>query len=230
MRYRRRNELPDPAEAREPRQRLLEPIERVSEVLFGLIMVLTFTGSLSAAESGRAEVKTMLIGALGCNIAWGLIDAIMYLMDRMAERASKLRTVAAIRQARTDAEAVKVIVEALPPVVASALDSGELKKIQAELLRMPETSMQARLEAADWLAAIAVFLFVFASTMPVIVPFLFLDDAVVALRISNAIAVTMMFVLGYIFGQLSGYRPLVSATAMVLVGSVVVTLTIALGG
>ena len=61
-------------------KRVLEPIERISEVLFGLIMVLTFTGSLSAAELGRAEVRVMLIGALGCNLAWGLIDGIMYLM------------------------------------------------------------------------------------------------------------------------------------------------------
>jgi hypothetical protein len=32
-------------------------------------MVLTFTGSLSVAEAGREDVRTMLIGALGCNIA-----------------------------------------------------------------------------------------------------------------------------------------------------------------
>jgi hypothetical protein len=36
-------------------------------VLFGLIMVLTFTGTLSAASQGRTEVRTMLIGAIGCN-------------------------------------------------------------------------------------------------------------------------------------------------------------------
>ena len=63
----------------EPSKRLLDPIDRVSEVLFGLIMVLTFTGSLSVAESGREDVRTMLIGALGCNIAWGVIDAMLYL-------------------------------------------------------------------------------------------------------------------------------------------------------
>ena len=51
-------------------RRVLEPIDRVSEVLFGLIMVLTFTGSLSVAEAGRDDVRTMLIGALGCNLAW----------------------------------------------------------------------------------------------------------------------------------------------------------------
>ena len=64
---------------------VLEPVERLSEVLFGLIMVLTFTGSLSVAEAGREDVRTMLAGALGCNLAWGMIDAVFYLMGCLAE-------------------------------------------------------------------------------------------------------------------------------------------------
>ena len=67
-------------------KRVLEPIDRVSEVLFGLIMVLTFTGSLSVAEAGRDDVRTMLIGALGCNLAWGIIDGVLYLMGCLAEK------------------------------------------------------------------------------------------------------------------------------------------------
>jgi len=46
-------------------RRVLDPMDRVSEVLFGLIMVLTFTGSLSVAQAGRTEVRTMLLGTLG---------------------------------------------------------------------------------------------------------------------------------------------------------------------
>ena len=222
--------MTDAAEATNRSRRVLEPIERVSEVLFGLIMVLTFTGSLSAAESGRAEVRTMLIGALGCNLAWGLIDAIMYLMDCLAARASSVRIVTAVRKAPTDELAADVIRGALPPVVASSLDDTELKKIRAELLKVPETSLRIKLEPVDWIGALAVFLLVFFSTIPVILPFLFMQDALVALRISNAIAVTMMLVLGYTFGKLSGYNPWIMAGSMVLVGSVVVALTIALGG
>ena len=81
-------------------KRVLEPIDRISEVLFGLIMVLTFTGSLSVAESGRSEVRTMLIAALGCNLAWGFIDALFYLMGCLSERANNLRTWQAVRQAQ----------------------------------------------------------------------------------------------------------------------------------
>ena len=58
-------------------RRVLEPIERLAEGLCGGIMVLTWTGSLSVAEAGREDVRTRLIGTLGCNLAWGIIDAIM---------------------------------------------------------------------------------------------------------------------------------------------------------
>ncbi len=58
----------------------LSPVDRVSGVIFGLIMALTFTGTLSVATADRNEVRSMLIGALGCNTAWGLVDAVMYLL------------------------------------------------------------------------------------------------------------------------------------------------------
>jgi hypothetical protein len=59
----------------------LDPIDRISEVLFGLIMVLSFTGSISVVSDGRAEISELLWAALGCNLAWGIIDAVFYLMS-----------------------------------------------------------------------------------------------------------------------------------------------------
>ena len=56
----------------EIRRRVLDPVDRASEILFGLIMVLTFTVSLNVTEAGRSDVRAMLVGALGCNLAWGL--------------------------------------------------------------------------------------------------------------------------------------------------------------
>ena len=75
----------------------LEPVERIAEVLFGLIMALTFTGSLSIAEAGREDVRTMLVGALGCNLAWGIIDAVFYLMNRLAEIRTGQMTLRSVR-------------------------------------------------------------------------------------------------------------------------------------
>ena len=82
-------------------KRVLDPIDRVSEVLFGLIMVLTFTGSLSVADAGRDDVREMLIGALGCNVAWGIIDAMLYLMGTLAEKGRGIITLQAVQEPPT---------------------------------------------------------------------------------------------------------------------------------
>src|SRR5438067_13782649 len=105
-------------------RRVLEPIDRISEVLFGLIMVLTFTGSLSIAAAGRDDVRTMLIGALGCNLAWGVIDGALYLMGCLAEKGRGLLTFRAVRKATDAKEAQRLIAEGLPSVVAGVLHAA----------------------------------------------------------------------------------------------------------
>src|SRR4029453_16281689 len=112
-----------------PSKRVLDPIDRVSEVLFGLIMVLTFTGALSVAEAGREDVRTMLIGALGCNLAWGIIDGVLYLMGCLAEKGRGLLAFRAVRKATDPKEAQRRIADALPSVVASVLKPAELEAV-----------------------------------------------------------------------------------------------------
>jgi VIT1/CCC1 family predicted Fe2+/Mn2+ transporter len=216
--------------AEQSSKRALEPIERISEVLFGLIMVLTFTGSLSVAEAGRSEIRTMLIGALGCNLAWGLIDGIMYLMGCFSDRAERIRTLLAVRKAATPEAAHRVIAAALPPALASALQPTELERMRLHLNRLPEPPARARLQKQDWRGALAVFLLVSLSTLPVVLPFLFMHEALRALRVSNGIAMGMLFLTGFAFGRCAGYRPWAMGVAMIVLGGALVAVTIALGG
>jgi hypothetical protein len=209
---------------------VLEPIDRVSEVLFGLIMVLTFTGSLSVAEVGRDDVRTMLIGALGCNLAWGIIDGILYLMGCLAERGRGLLALRAARTA-TDPEEVKnLVLNSLPPAIASIMAPAELETISRRLKELPEPPAHARLERNDWMGGLGVFLLVFLCTFPVVIPFIFMHSAVPALRVSNVIAIVMLFLTGYAFGGLSGYRSWLFGISMVVLGMILVGMTIALGG
>src|SRR6188474_321274 len=127
-------------------KRVLEPSDRIAEVLFGLIMVLTFTGSLSVAEADRAEVKTMLIGALGCNIVWGIIDGVLYLMGCLAEKGRSLMIFRAVRQTTDPQQAQRLIANALPSVVASVLQPEELAAIDQRLKQLPESPARAHLD------------------------------------------------------------------------------------
>jgi len=211
-------------------QRVLQPSERIAEVLFGLIMVLTFTGALSVAEADRAEVRTMLIGALGCNIAWGIIDSVLYLMGCLAEKGRDLMIFRAVRKATDPQQAQRLIADALPSVVASVLQPAESEALRQRLLQLPEPPDRARLKKDDWLGAVGVFLLVFLSTFPVAIPFLFMHSVGPALRLSNGIAILMLFLTGYAYGKCVERRPWLTGLAMVAIGSVLVGLTMALGG
>lgn len=219
-----------PVQQIERSKRVLEPIERISEVIFGVIMVLTFTGSLSVAESGRESVRTMLIGALGCNFAWGVIDGVLYLMGSLVEKARDLVTYRRLCRT-TDADAArKLVSDALPPIIASVVEPGELEAMRMRLMQLPVPPTRARLHKHDFLGAIGVFLLVFLSTLPVALPFILMNDSSLALRVSNAIAVAMLFLLGYAFGRSAGHSPWLLGFFMVVVGVILVAMTTAMGG
>lgn len=209
---------------------MLEPHERIAEVLFGLIMVLTFTGSISVVEAGREDIRTMLIAALGCNIAWGVIDGVLYVLGALAERGRELATYRALRETADPARAQALIAGALPSALAAVVEPAEFQAIHERLRAAEEPPSRVRLTTSDVLGAFAVFLIVFLTTFPVAVPFLLMTSATAALRVSNAIAVIMLFIAGYAFGRLVGMRAWVIGGVMVLLGVVLVALTIRLGG
>jgi VIT1/CCC1 family predicted Fe2+/Mn2+ transporter len=210
--------------------RVLEPSERIAEVLFGLIMVLTFTGSLSVAEAGHDDVRAMLIGALGCNIAWGIIDGLLYLMGCLGERSRSLAVYQGVHGASDPVQARQSIADALPSVIASVLEPTDLERMRERLQGLPKPPGRARLSGSDWRGALGVCLLVVLSTFPVAVPFIVMENATRALRASNAIAVVMLFVAGLAYGRAVNWHPWVVGVAMVALGSALVALTMALGG
>jgi hypothetical protein len=165
---------------------ILSPVDRVSEIIFGLIMALTFTGTLAVYEADRAEVRGMLIGALGCNIAWGMVDAVMFVLANLAERGREM---------------------------------GRDK-----------SNARLSITGRDLKGAVGVFLLVFLSTIPVALPFVFVQEAHRALRLSNAVALVMLFACGWVLGNHAGGRKWAGAILMLGVGLVLVWATIALGG
>jgi hypothetical protein len=211
-------------------KRLLDPMERISEVLFALIMVLTFTCSFSAAEAGRDDVRAMLMGALGCNLAWGIIDAVFYLMDCFSSRGRAILNLGALQRVTSPSEGHRIISQALPPVLVSVLSSSDLETLRQRLNLVRDIPKRPFVSGREWLGAIGVFLVVVLSTLPVIAPFALINDARVALRTSNAIAVIMLLLAGYAFGRYAGQRPWRMAVVMVLVGAAMVGIAICLGG
>lgn len=218
-----------PKENSNTRKRLLDPIERSSEVLFGLIMVLTFTGSLRASGLDQDSVNSMLVGALGCNLAWGIIDSVFYLMATLSQRGHNLMLLREVQNANPE-RGRALINDAMSEDLAAVLTDAEVESVRARLLQLPRKHIRAHLLGSDYLAAAGVFLLVFLATLPVVLPFVFMRDTQHALRISNLIAVIMLFVTGCAYGKFAGDRPWKTGLVMVIIGLAMVALTIALGG
>ena len=210
--------------------RVLEPVERLSEILFGLIMALTITGAVSVVTADRFEVRTMLFAALGCNLAWGIIDAGMYLMARLGDRGRNAVLARAVRATTDHEEAHRIIADELPPLLAPAFKPAQLELVREKINQMSAFDVRPRLTGRDWRGAFGVCILVILSTFPIVIPFIVIQDTRLALRISNVLAVALLFLCGFLFGRHAGLHPWIAGLIMVAVGVVLVSIAIALGG
>lgn len=210
--------------------RLINPIDRISEIIFGVIMALTFTCSVSVIETDKAEVKELLLGAITCNIAWGLVDAVIFLIMTMIEEGRGLTVYKFVRKSKQKEKSIRFIKDALPPVIASVMSTDEIENIRNKLLKLPEPPAVRHLSWIDYKTAIGIFLLVFISTFPVAIPFLFINNLQAALRTSNFIAILIMFISGFILGRYAGRNRYLVGAMMSIIGIILVVITILLGG
>lgn len=210
--------------------KVLSPIDRVSEVLFGVIMALTFTCTFKVARADEATVREMLFAALGCNVVWGLVDGVFFIIMGMTIKRRGLSILHYIKQNPDPGKAIKYISNELPPAVASVLTGEQLEHIRTELMKMPPLPKRVGIKIEDLKAAFGIFLLVFLSTIPIALPFLVFDNAQLALRISNLIAIVLMFICGARLGVYASRNPWTAGLLVSFVGIALVLLAIYLGG
>jgi len=209
---------------------VLEPIERISELLGGVVMVLTYTNLLDVDASDDNAVHTMLMGALGCNFVWGIIDAVMYLMGCAAAKAKGLIALRSVRNTTDAQEAQRLIAGGLPSAITAILQPAELESMHQRLKQLPEPPRHLPLPKEDWLGALAIVLLVFISTFPVAIPFMLMHSVAPALLVSNGIGLVLLFWLGYAYGRCTEHNPWFRGVVMVIVGAVMVALCAEFGG
>jgi VIT1/CCC1 family predicted Fe2+/Mn2+ transporter len=210
----------------------IDPGERLGELLFGLIMVLSFTLGAGIELAGdREATRELLIAALGCNLAWGVIDAALLLMNRLSERGRVYRLVKSIQTSSRE-HALSLVAseldERIPAMVGSDLRAALADDLFGRL-RGAETP-RTRISADDVRAGFAVFLLVFLTALPAIVPFLVLRNAQIAMRASNAVLIGLLFVAGWRWAGYTGANRWRTGLFMLLLGVSLVVIAIALGG
>lgn len=216
-----------PEEARSTLDAVLDPVERATEVIFGVLMALSITGTHSVV-SARHETREMLLTALGCNLAWGFCDGAMYLLATATEKARRRTLLRRVREATDPAAGRRLVAEAYDDRIPGGISEPTLERLRARLADLP-LSVTA-LDRRDLAGALGVFALVVLATFPVTLPFLFIDEGVLALRISNLAALVTLFANGQLLGRYAGGRPWLFGLGVTAIGVLLVGVVIALGG
>ena len=212
----------------------LDPGSRMGEILFGLIMTLTFTlgAGMVIEEEGREGVREMLIAILGCNLAWGVIDGIFYVLGQMFERGRMLRLRLKVRTAGSTDDARALVAGELDELISRVTEEEQRRSLYDTIVQRvrAEPLPFNRLRKDDVLGGLAAGWLVFACSFPAVLPFFFLDEPRLAVRVSNILLLLLLFLVGYRFARDTMAKPWLTGTVFLLVGVVLVAATIALGG
>jgi hypothetical protein len=214
-------------------ERHLDPGSRLGEILFGLIMVLTVTlaAGFNVAE-GRRGVRQLLLAAIGSNVAWGIIDATMYIMNCMIVRRGKIRLVEAVQRASDPEAALLLVKDRIEPELQEMLAPEKAEAFRRSVLKHIAGAKISKniLTKEDFYGALASFWLVFVSCLPAALPFLIFSQPAIALRVSNLLLIAGLFYVGQKWADYAGRNRLLIGSAMVAVGLALVGVAILLGG
>jgi hypothetical protein len=215
-------------------EKYLDPATSLGEVLFGLIMTLTFTlgAGLIIDEEGREGARQLLIATIGCNIAWGVIDGALYLAGQLFDRGRIRKVKVVVRDAVSESAAGAIVAAEFDPLLRQVTTEAERDDLYSRVARnirlQPDHSNQ--ITKQDLMGALASFWLVFAASFPAAIPFMLIDDAHMALRVSNAVLIGLLFVTGHRWARYTLGQPWAVGFCFLTGGLAMVWTAIALGG
>jgi len=197
-------------------------------------MTLTFTlgAGLVIQEEGREGARAMLIGILGCNLAWGVIDGVLYVLGRVFERGRLRRVGYDVRATTTTDEARRLVASELDDLLEPVTESVERDRLYASIVARLQVAVPGpnRVRRDDVMGGLASGWLVFACSFPAVLPFLLLDEPHLALRVSNAILLALLFLVGYRHARHTLAKPWLAGLVFLLAGLFLVAIAIRLGG
>jgi len=231
---------------RPPRQEgfighLLDPIDRLAETIFSVLILLTFTFAYRVFRLGLDPytpippdyLLDLALAALGAAIAWGLIDGVIYALLSVLERGEKHRFLANVQAAATEEEGIAAVAEELDYVLEPITGSDQRRQLYVDVLDHLRNS-QAKpvtLTRDDLLGGLGSALVAVLAVLPSLVPLvLFRDTYWLALRASNLVSFAVLFYTGYQWGRYSGANPWKMGLMLVAVGAVLALIAISMGG
>lgn len=216
--------------------RYLDPTDRLPEVVLGLILVVGVTGTLRVGISqGQFSIVDLFLTALGVNIAWGIVDAVMYATDSYFSRHRNASISEGLRKDPNNVRAREALENDLDGTIIHNLNKGDRERIRAILVNalpdVPDRRAFFKDFGDDLKGAFWIFAVVFVSMFPLLIPFVvFQHDPLLALNISTLITLVMLFGIGVVWAGYAGISRLKPGIGFLIIGTIITLVTYLLGG
>ncbi len=208
----------------------LDPIDRLSETLFALMILISVTLAVrigmftsEPAAPTAEDVSRLLFAIFSVIVGWGAIDGVMYVLFCVFDRGEKQRLLMRIQSAATTAEAIEAIAEKLDPILEPITFAARRAALYEDVLAHLHDShaKPVRVRRDDVIGGIGCVLVAVISVLPSLVPFLlFPGDFRLALRLSILISFGMLFAAGWGYGHYSRMTPWKTGLTMMAAGGV----------
>jgi VIT1/CCC1 family predicted Fe2+/Mn2+ transporter len=205
--------------------------DTMAEMIFGLIMALGVTAAIRIGTDDLSR-RELFVSVAGCNLAWGIVDGVVLVLMRLFERGRMARMVLQARAAPDEEKAFAIILDELPPEIQRLLTADDRANLKALALGLLARANPRRpgMARGDLLHGVSAGLLVILPTIPVVLPYLVFTDVLTAVRVSYAVALVLLFLIGWRWGQIVGGSPWRIGGALIVLGIVLVGITTALGG
>lgn len=224
--------------------RFLDPIDRLVEGMYSVLIVLTFTLTVSVVEANNVlsqmftsmALNRLFIASFGCAVAWGILDGIMYIVTAALGRGQRFRLITAIKAASSEQEGLELITDelddALPSVTAGDERTVFYRSMYGRVKEMSSMeSGRSGITREDFAGGLGIALIAFLAALPVVLPLLLVDfSPTLAVRASNVVAFAMLFWMGFRWGRYTGVSSWKTGLSLMLVGVVMMLIAIPLGG
>jgi hypothetical protein len=218
--------------------RHLDTLDILSAAVYGIMIVMMFTISVHIFSHGlgamttRAEVNSLFKAAVSSALTWAFIDAVIFLLGSVAERDQSGRIVRSVQRAPSRQHAIAEVSTLLGDRLYDVTNEEERGILASSIVNQLNNrkAHHGAITRDDVVAAFAMFTAGAAGTLPISLPLLLIPDPWLALRMSNAVAIISLFIMGYYWAKHAGVRPVRTGLVIAMVGTLLVMVAIWFGG
>jgi VIT1/CCC1 family predicted Fe2+/Mn2+ transporter len=180
--------------------------DRLSELLYGVLMVSSISGLVElAGPKEDAGFQYMLVVLFTTIILWGILDGISYAMLSAAARAERETLVEELAAEGDESKRKAKIASELDGTLVSRLDKGSMSRIvdivDGGLPANNERMTINRLNSNEKSVILAAFILDFSALLILVLPYFIFNRLGLAAVVSHTIALVMFIVLGYYYAK-----------------------------